>query len=328
MADGKPKRPQYALPDEYGPARPPRRVEEDTDPAVRTVPRDAPAAAAPQRHADDGSLGPIGAAATDPPRATRAPPARAARVAPAARSRVGSGVASPSPSSLLLIPVVWSYVHALQRPGTDSLGVRSVEWIRDNGGNGIVNTIERWWYTNNPPVGRRRARRRSSVQGTGGEVTSSTNVPTVTTMPQPAHLPPPTAARAHARARASRTTKACGCPPVASSAASRRSTSRSCAPTRRTPRTTSRSCGSTPSCCKAVYVPGSHEPGGGPNPWGSQIPEAERATLIAAFNSGFKMDSANGGVYFDGAGDAAARRRVGVARDQDRRIGERRRVGS
>ena len=47
MADGKPKRPQYALPDEYGPARPPRKVEEDTDPAVRTVPRDAPAADAP-----------------------------------------------------------------------------------------------------------------------------------------------------------------------------------------------------------------------------------------------------------------------------------------
>ena len=30
------------------------------------------------------------------------------------------------------------------------------------------------------------------------------------------------------------------------------------------------------------------------------MPESERNTLIAAFNSGFKMDSANGGVYFAG----------------------------
>jgi hypothetical protein len=51
---------------------------------------------------------------------------------------------------------------------------------------------------------------------------------------------------------------------------------------------------------KAVYVPGLEEPGGGPNPWGSQVPPDQRNTLIAAFNSGFKMDSARGGVYFGG----------------------------
>ncbi|HEX5587784.1 MAG TPA: hypothetical protein VFZ17_10775, partial [Acidimicrobiia bacterium] len=51
---------------------------------------------------------------------------------------------------------------------------------------------------------------------------------------------------------------------------------------------------------KATYVPGLQEPGGGPNPWGSQIPPEARGSLIAAFNSGFKMDSARGGVYFGG----------------------------
>ncbi len=52
---------------------------------------------------------------------------------------------------------------------------------------------------------------------------------------------------------------------------------------------------------KATYVPGLHEPGGnGPNPWGSMIPPEARGTLIAAFNSGFKMDQARGGVYFGG----------------------------
>ena len=66
MADGKPKRPQYALPDEYGPARPPRKVEEDTDPAVRTV-----LATRRHRRARNGPpIGSLGAAAADPPRAT------------------------------------------------------------------------------------------------------------------------------------------------------------------------------------------------------------------------------------------------------------------
>src|SRR5438270_8525682 len=32
-----------------------------------------------------------------------------------------------------LIPVGWSYGHALTARGTDSLGVRSVEWLRDHG---------------------------------------------------------------------------------------------------------------------------------------------------------------------------------------------------
>jgi hypothetical protein len=37
-----------------------------------------------------------------------------------------------------------------------------------------------------------------------------------------------------------------------------------------------------------------------PNPWGSQIPESARPFAIAAFNSGFKIDSARGAAYLDG----------------------------
>ena len=67
---------------------------------------------------------------------------------------------------------------------------------------------------------------------------------------------------------------------------------------------------------KATYVPGLQEPGGnGPNPWGSMIPPEARGTLIAAFNSGFKMDQARGGVYFGGQEVRGARRRRGVDRD-------------
>jgi hypothetical protein len=51
---------------------------------------------------------------------------------------------------------------------------------------------------------------------------------------------------------------------------------------------------------RAHYVVGTEQPGGGPNPWNSQIPPDQRDNAIAAFNSGFKMDSANGGAYIDG----------------------------
>ena len=52
---------------------------------------------------------------------------------------------------------------------------------------------------------------------------------------------------------------------------------------------------------RANYIVGTEQPGGnGPNPWGSQIPDDQKDLAIAAFNSGFKMDAANGGAYLDG----------------------------
>lgn len=36
----------------------------------------------------------------------------------------------------------WSLGTALTRPGGDPLGTKFVEWVRDHGGNGLVNRIE------------------------------------------------------------------------------------------------------------------------------------------------------------------------------------------
>ena len=174
---------------------------------------------------------------------------------------------------MLLIPVVWSYVHALQRPGTDSLGVRSVEWIRDHGGNGIVNTIERWWYTNNPPVESAASPTRSGCRAPAARSRRRRTFRRSTTMPQPAHLPPPTQ-RVPTPAPSIENNEGVWMP-------------------------AGRLVGGLPAeyitfvrpdavhtsyyvalmwldtkLLKAVYVPGSLEPGGGPNPWGSQIPRA------------------------------------------------------
>ena len=47
---------------------------------------------------------------------------------------------------------------------------------------------------------------------------------------------------------------------------------------------------------KMVYVPGLREPGT-PLTWGAQVPVAQRPGLVAAFNSGFKFSSSLGGVF-------------------------------
>jgi hypothetical protein len=46
-----------------------------------------------------------------------------------------------------------SYTHALTYPGNASWQVRTVEWVRDHGGTGLVNAVENWWFAHNVPTG-------------------------------------------------------------------------------------------------------------------------------------------------------------------------------
>ena len=41
-----------------------------------------------------------------------------------------------------LVPVGFSYVRTMARPSNSSFGIRTVEWLRENGGAGIVSKIE------------------------------------------------------------------------------------------------------------------------------------------------------------------------------------------
>ena len=50
-----------------------------------------------------------------------------------------------------LLPAVVSYVSAMSGPSNTALGVRSVEWLRDNGAAGVVAQIETWYYSLTAP---------------------------------------------------------------------------------------------------------------------------------------------------------------------------------
>src|SRR5690349_9850889 len=50
-----------------------------------------------------------------------------------------------------LIPAFVSYVQAITAKSSSSLGIRTVEWLRDNGARGLVNRVENLYYTLTAP---------------------------------------------------------------------------------------------------------------------------------------------------------------------------------
>jgi hypothetical protein len=54
-------------------------------------------------------------------------------------------------SIFCLVPAVLSYVKTVAGPSDSSLGIRTVEWMRDNGARGLVNRVESIYYSLNAP---------------------------------------------------------------------------------------------------------------------------------------------------------------------------------
>jgi Phosphodiester glycosidase len=53
---------------------------------------------------------------------------------------------------LCLLPVLVSYAGVLTSPSNSSLGIRTVEWMKDNGLRGLVNDVENIYYSLNAPA--------------------------------------------------------------------------------------------------------------------------------------------------------------------------------
>jgi hypothetical protein len=192
----------------------------------------------------------------------------------------------------MLIPVGWSYSRVLTAPGSNSLGIRSVEWLKDNGMNGVVNTIERWWYSHNqPPVGGKLKHGLPQAKGLTGSAHAkqSNGGPGV-----PAHLRPPVNMQPlvtsplpgegvwHPTGRT-----VAGLPAVYTA---------SFRPDAVHTGLVAGAMWMDTTLLKTVLIPGTQDPGG-PNPYGAQVPVDQRAGLVASFNSGFKMSDAHGGYY-------------------------------
>jgi hypothetical protein len=195
--------------------------------------------------------------------------------------------------AILLIPTAWSYAHALRAPGSAPWSARTVEWISDHGGRGVVLLAERVWYSwHKPPVGGVPS---GGIPTLGSEHASPVprSVRTATPhLPRPADVVPiaahplPHEGAWHATGRwidghPSMYTAFLRPDPVHTSVL----TAVAWIDTK---------------LVRPVLVAGTQEPGGGGWPWGGKVPSWRRQDLVAAFNSGFKIGDSRGGFYADG----------------------------
>jgi Phosphodiester glycosidase len=179
---------------------------------------------------------------------------------------------------------------ALTNPALgSSVGARLAEWTRTHGGNGMVNWIENVWYSHHQP------------KAGGAPPKGAIKVPTSTTQPAAAvvaHLPAPDPIIPPAS------------PPLPgegqwSPAGRTVSGSPTVYLTRLRPDAvhTSLVAGVAwmdTKLLRAQLYSGSFIPGGGPFAYSAPVKPDAAATLVAAFNSGFQMSTANGGYYTEG----------------------------
>ncbi|MGC4939858.1 phosphodiester glycosidase family protein [Kribbella sp. DT2] len=181
---------------------------------------------------------------------------------------------------LLLVAPAISYARALLYPGSASFAVRTVEWVRDHGGGGVIDAVETWKYSRQAPPASGSPHDMPTVQQPTPIAGQSVGLPRVRTLRGVGALP-------HEGAWSSARTDAGGRTlvwttwfrpdpahlPVTAAAAL------------------------LPQATDALrLMPGTREPVVGmASKNGYSIPSDARSNLVAAFNAGFKMADSHGG---------------------------------
>ncbi len=188
----------------------------------------------------------------------------------------------------LLVWLAVSLGGALTDPALgSSVGARFAEWAREHGGSGMVNWVENEWYSHHPPpVGGRPpadAIRRPRSQ----PVTSAGPVH----LPVPTAIPPLVTPAIPGEGQWSPVGRLVGGVPAVYVTTLRPDAVH-----------TSYVVGAAwmdTKLLRATLYSGSQIPGGGPYLHSAPISPTAANTLVAAFNAGFLMSSANGGYYTD-----------------------------
>jgi hypothetical protein len=185
--------------------------------------------------------------------------------------------------ALLILPTV-SYLRALTYPGSATWQMRSADWVRDHGGAPIVNAVENWYYTRHKPsTGAPNAALLPRVPTglTAGAARGGAMPPPLPLLNGVARLPGEAIWDPGRRSADGR--------PALYTAYFRPD-------------------GAHPSIVAGVawmragasaghLVAGTREPGGSSWPGDARVPPDAVPTLVATFNSGFKMRDIVGGFY-------------------------------
>jgi hypothetical protein len=182
-----------------------------------------------------------------------------------------------------------SYIRALTYPGQASFLVRTVEWVCDNGGGGVVDLLESWWYAQPP----------------SGAAPSTSSLPSPAVAASGARAPAPipvarglTALRGEGRWVAGRA-GADGSPVVFTTFER---------PDVQHPSIVAGVASIDAGATRLRLVAGTTQPDHTSPARSAQVPPDARGGLVATFNSGFKMADANGGFRADGHSVGTLRR--------------------
>jgi hypothetical protein len=196
------------------------------------------------------------------------------------------------PLVLLGVPAV-SYVQALAAPGEADWQVRSVEWLRDHGAGALADSVENWWYAHNQPKGSAPAAGTVPTDGPAVVSPPSSALPARPAAAQPPLLP-----------------LLPGVPPLRNEAAwlpNPQTLGGSPAlytgyfrPDQKFPSQIVGVAWMNQDMVSTHLVAGTAEPVPGNSPDRAQVPVNLRDTLVAVFNSGWKMRDSRGGYYADG----------------------------
>ncbi len=187
-----------------------------------------------------------------------------------------------------LIPAVFSYLTTMSEPSNSSLGIRTVEWLREHGAAGLVAQVESTYYALTAPGKGGPTLRALPRVGAGGAIGSAQTLA--------AYRPPRVAALIHPALpgegvwRATRPGLEANPPVLLTTLRNQPEYPRVVAGLAwiNTKRTT------------LTLNPGRQEPSVSIPRGTMELPQANRGKLLASFNSGFKLSDSHGGVVLNG----------------------------
>jgi len=185
--------------------------------------------------------------------------------------------------------IITSYVQAMVRPSSTSLGVRSVEWVRGNVSAWLVDEIERLYYSwQAPSPGGAALKTLPRVGVSAGAVAGA--------RPRVEYRPPRVRLRIHPTLRGEGLWRSTG-RRVDGAPAVLVTTFR---PDPVYPRMVAGVAWIDRTHARTVLYPGRYEPPGSGPRGPMEVPAGLRGGLLATFNSGFRLEDGPGGFFADG----------------------------
>ena len=195
-------------------------------------------------------------------------------------------------ASVALLPALFSYVHTMSEPSNSSLGIRSVEWLRDHGAAELVSKVESVYYSLTAPAKGGPTLRSLPQVGYGAAQAQRLRALRLAASEQPHRVAPliHPALAGEGVWRATRPGFGADAPILISTLRNQPEYPRVVAglawiDTKRT---------------RLTLNPGRLEPSVTIPRGSMDVPEATRGRLLATFNSGFKLSDAHGGFVLDG----------------------------